>query len=88
MNTQVTLFSRIAGYAVNKALAPQNRKQHADRAELLVNNINLINKSLVAIAIKLINKNKDRQDINHDELTTVFHDIIHLSVVSYAKRAN
>lgn len=88
MNTQVTIFSRIAGYAVNKTLAPKNRKQHADKAELLLNNMNLINKALVTIAVKLINKNKSREDINQEELAAVFHDIIHLSVVSYAKRAH
>lgn len=88
MNTQITLFSRLAGYTVNKALAPQNREFNYDRAQMLVNNMNNINDSLVRLAIKVMNKTKNRADINRDELANNLHDIIHLSVVSYAKRAH
>lgn len=84
MINQITIFSRIAGIAVNKALAPQNRNQDHDRAQMLVNNMNLINDTLVRIAIKMVRRNNS---INKDELMSNLKEIIELSVVSYAKRA-
>lgn len=88
MNKQVVIFSRVAGYAVNKALNPVNRAKSADRVQLLINNMNLINQSLMAIAVKLMQKAKKQEDIDSEELATNLHEIIHLSLVSYAKRAH
>ena len=89
MNKQVTIISRAAGIAVNKALAPQNKNFNHDRAQMLINNMHLINQTLMAMAVKMVNKLKSRkEDINTEELTSTLHDIIHLSVMSYAKRAH
>ncbi|MCB9047251.1 MAG: hypothetical protein H6550_14050 [Chitinophagales bacterium] len=87
MNKQITVFSRAAGYAVNKALSPENRAKSADRAQLLINNMNIINQSLMQLAVKMMNKVQNNKEIDRDELATNLHDIIHLSIVSYAKRA-
>jgi len=87
MNNQVVIFSRIAGYAVKKALSPQNRAKSLDKVQLLINNMNLINQSLMTIAVKIMNKAKTEKDIDNEELAHNLHDIIHLSVISYAKRA-
>ena len=86
MNKQIAIFSRVAGYAVNKALSPVNRAKSADKVQLLINNMNHINQSLMATAVKLVHRAKN-EDVDTDELTMNLHDIIHLSVVSYAKRA-
>lgn len=88
MDKQITIFSRVAGYTVNKALQPANRSKSADRVQLLINNMNLINQSLMTMAVKLIQKASNQKDIDKNELATNLHDIIHLSVVSYAKRAH
>ncbi len=88
MNKQVVIFSRIAGYTVNKALSPENRTRSTDRVQLLINNMNSINQSLMTFAVKMINRAKTQHEIDAEELTMNLHDIIHLSVVSYAKRAH
>lgn len=88
MNTQITLFSRLAGYTVNKALSPKNREYNHDRAQMLINNAQLINDSLVRLAVKVIRKAANREDINKEELLENLNNIIHLSVVSYTKRAH
>lgn len=88
MNKQIAIFSRVAGYAVNKALTPVNRTKSADRVQLLINNMNLINQSLMTTAVKVMQKAKKESSIDTDELATNLHEIIHLSIVSYAKRAN
>lgn len=88
MNKQIVIFSRLAGYTVNKALSPLNRAKSADKVQLLINNMNLINQSLMAMAVKLVQKAQQQDDIDREELTSNLHEIIHLSVVSYAKRAN
>jgi len=88
MNKQVVIFSRVAGYAVNRALSPVNRAKSADRVQLLINNMNLINQGLMAMAVKLMQKAKKQEDIDSEELANNLHEIIHLSLVSYAKRAH
>lgn len=88
MNKQIVIFSRVAGYAVNRALSPMNRAKSADRVQLLINNMNLINQSLMAMAVKMMQKAKTQEDIDTEELATNLHEIIHLSLVSYAKRAH
>ncbi len=88
MNKQIVIFSRVAGYAVNKALSPINRAKSADRVQLLINNMNLINQGLMAMAVKVMQKAKKQEDIDSEELATNLHEIIHLSLVSYAKRAH
>ncbi len=88
MNKQIVIFSRVAGYAVNRALSPVNRSKSADRVQLLINNMNLINQSLMAMAVKLMQKAQKQEDIDSEELATNLHEIIHLSLVSYAKRAH
>lgn len=87
MNQQVLIFSRAAGYAVNKALSPQNRAKSQDSLQMLINNMNGINHALMAIAVKMINKAKERHELDAEELATNLKDIIYISVVSYAKRA-
>lgn len=87
MNKQIAIFSRAAGYAVNKALSPMNRSKSADKVQLLINNMNQINQALMAMAVKLVHRCKN-ENIDTEELTSNLHDIIHLSVVSYAKRAS
>lgn len=88
MNKQIVIFSRVAGYAVNRALSPVNRAKSADRVQLLINNMNLINQGLMAMAVKVMQKAKKQEDIDSEELATNLHEIIHLSLVSYAKRAH
>jgi hypothetical protein len=88
MNRQIVIFSRVAGYAVNRALSPVNRAKSADRVQLLINNMNLINQSLMAMAVKMMQKAQKQEDIDSEELATNLHEIIHLSLVSYAKRAH
>lgn len=88
MNKQIVIFSRVAGYAVNKALSPMNRAKSADRVQLLINNMNLINQGLMTMAVKVMQKAKKQEDIDSEELATNLHEIIHLSLVSYAKRAH
>lgn len=87
MNRQITIFSRVAGYTVNKALKPENRAKSSDKAQLLINNMNLINQALLNMAVKVMHKAKKQQDIDSEELALNLQDIIHLSVVSYAQRA-
>lgn len=87
MNQQVLIFSRAAGYTVNKALSPQNREKSQDSLQLLINNMNTINQSLMTMAVKMINKAKNCHEIDTEELTNNLKDIIYISVVSYAKRA-
>lgn len=88
MNKQIVIFSRVAGYAVNKALSPVNRAKSADKVQLLINNMNLINQSLMTMAVKLVQKTQQQDDIDREELASNLHEIIHLSVVSYAKRVH
>jgi len=88
MNKQILIFSRIAGYTVNKALRPENRMKSADRVQLLINNMNAINQSLMTYAVKMMRKAKAEPELDTEELALNLHDIIHLSVVSYAKRAH
>ena len=87
MNNHVAIFSRLAGYAVNKALSAENRVKSVDGIQYLINNMNIINHSLMALAVKMINKAKQRHDVDTEELATNLKDIIYISVVSYAKRA-
>lgn len=86
MNQHVAIFSRIAEGIIKKALSPQNMAKSQDRAQMLINNMNLINETLTAAAIKLINKAR-RRDIDCEELTLNLRDIIQITVVSYARRA-
>lgn len=88
MNNQITTFSRFAGYTVNKALSPENRVKSVDKAQLLINNMNLINQALLNMAVKVMHKAKKQNDVDVEELSLNLQDIIHLSVVSYAKRAH
>lgn len=88
MVNHVTIFSRVAGIAVNKALAPENRNFNHDRAQMLINNMNMINETLIQMGIKLIRKSRKHQHINQEELTGTFKEIIHLSILSYVKRAH
>lgn len=87
MNKQVAVFSRVAGYTVNKVLSPEHRSKSADQAQLLINNMNLINQTLMQMAVKLVNKVKGCNDIDSEELTLNLQDIIYISVVAYARRA-
>lgn len=88
MVNHVTIFSRVAGMTVNKALAPENRDYNHDRAQMLINNMNMINETLIQMGIKLIRKSRKYQHINQEELTDNFKEIIHFSILSYVKRAH
>lgn len=88
MINHVTIFSRVAGMTVNKALSPANRDYNHDRAQILINNMNMINETLIQMGIKLIRRSRKYQHINQEELTQNFKEIIELSLESYAKRAH
>ena len=87
MNKPIEVFSRVANSTVNKYIKESGIEPSTDYVKETINNVNMINQTLIATAIKLVKKTRTADNIDTDELTTRLNDIIQISVTSYVKRA-
>ncbi|MCB0700869.1 MAG: hypothetical protein H6551_08270 [Chitinophagales bacterium] len=86
MNNQVAIFSRLAGYAVNKQLTNRGHHISTDYVQAIINKANHINYMLMNAAIKMINKAKADSDVNTDELALKLNEIIYGSIENFVKK--
>ncbi len=87
MNKQIEIFSRVANSTVNRYIKDGGMEPSKDYIKDTINNVNMINQTLIATAIKLVKKAKSSHNLDIDELTNRLNDIIQISVTSYVKRA-
>lgn len=87
MNKQIEIFSRVANSTVNRYVKAGGIDPTKDLVKDTINNVNIINQTLIATAIKLVKKAKSSNSLDVDELTDRLNDIIQISVTSYVKRA-
>lgn len=86
MNNQIEIFSRLAGYTVNKQLTSKGHHISTDYVQAIINRSNVINYTLMNVAVKMINRCKANNEVNTDELASRLNEIIYGSIESFVKK--
>lgn len=89
MNHQNSLaaFSRMAKLVVSRQLKATRQTNSYDYVGQLINNMQVVNVSLMASAIRLIKKVKENAEIDMERFTQELREIISNSVTECAKAA-
>lgn len=85
LDKNVAVFSRVANYVVTRHINATASSVSYEYMQEMINKMNTINHILMASAIRMVNKAKERHNVDIDALTTSLKNIIHNSVEHYAK---
>jgi predicted RNA-binding protein Jag len=87
MNSQeraLAVFTRMSRLVVKKHLKASTQNSY-DYVGNLVNNMQMINQTLMTAAVYLIKRVRDKNEVNVEELTADLRRVIHGSVAEYAQ---